>query len=221
MSKIIAFEGIDGCGKSSTIKYILSRLQKEHPQLVVAALDIFTDDIGKRAKEIISKSTIPSLESIIALLDATTHTLYHVVPEILAYNKDCIILLDRGRASFYAYQVAASGFEDYLRGLSEFIDIEDFRVKLNLNYVYLKSSPKRCDELMQGRENLTVMDNREYLKKRASYNGYTLYFDRFVKHGHGKVLTIDCDEYESKNERSGLYDHVYTEFLKTFITEKQ
>ena len=118
---IMAIDGLDGAGKSTLAEYIRQQVESEDTSEIYARLkrrprikvlpilgedDYFYDRLreleGENAKEDngvnVTDTTLAQ-----AVLDATNRTMHTVVPELSHYYD--LIILDRSRASFNAYQL--------------------------------------------------------------------------------------------------------------------
>ncbi|MEA2047283.1 MAG: dTMP kinase [Campylobacterota bacterium] len=99
----VLFEGIDTCGKSTQIEL----LSRKHPEIIVTHEPGGTP-FGKHAREILLKDTLASkrAELLLFLADRAEH-----YQEVIAPNKDCVIISDRGFISGIAYALANGNFD--------------------------------------------------------------------------------------------------------------
>ncbi|MDQ7085003.1 MAG: dTMP kinase [Sulfurovum sp.] len=109
----ILFEGIDTCGKSTQIALIKQR----YPEVLITKEPGGTE-FGKKAREILLSDSLASkrAELLLFLCDRAEH-----YQEVLAVNKDKIVLSDRGFLSGIAYALANEDFDfDTLISLNTF-----------------------------------------------------------------------------------------------------
>ena len=213
MSKplVVCFEGMDGCGKSTLLKYIEASLIRDYPDKHIVAMDIFGND--REVKGAINSAKEFNIETLLALLSATTKTLYKLVPYLIQEGTD-IVLIDRGRASFYAYQCMKGEDTTIFIGLSNYVCDQDVKYKRAPNYVYIKSSIDRCERLMSIRDTKTAMDKRSKEDKLATQIGYDLYFDNLERRGCSEILTIDADRYEINEVNEKAYQLFKEKFVQ-------
>ena len=109
----ILFEGIDTCGKSTQIDLIAHN----HPEIIVTHEPGGTP-FGKKAREILLSDALASkrAELLLFLADRAEH-----YQEVIAPNKDSVIISDRGFLSGLGYALANGDFDfDELVSLNKF-----------------------------------------------------------------------------------------------------
>ena len=109
----ILFEGIDTCGKSTQIEL----LKQNTPDIVVTKEPGGTN-FGKKAREILLNDSLSSKRAELLLFIADRAEHYH---EVIAANKDRVVVSDRGFISGVAYALANDDFKfDELMMLNRF-----------------------------------------------------------------------------------------------------
>lgn len=123
--KYIVFEGMDGTGKSTTIKKIIDWLSHTvQDREVVFTKEAGGTPIGKKIREIILYSTAAkSLTDVLLFLADRCENKHRIIlPNV---DKGNIVLCDR---SFYSSLV----YQGYMN--DNFDEVHDLHVKCNLNY---------------------------------------------------------------------------------------
>ncbi len=162
----ILFEGIDTCGKSTQIELLASK----YPDLITTHEPGGTK-FGQQARNILLSDSIVSkrAELLLFLADRAEH-----YEEVLAPNKDKVVISDRGFLSGIGYALANGDFDfDELVSLNKFALSNHFPDKIilfvtNMETLTLRTSEKELDGIeLRGLEYLiTVQDKmRESLKK--------------------------------------------------------
>ena len=110
----ILFEGIDTCGKSTQIEL----LAQKYPSIVTTHEPGGTKAFGKQAREILLSDSLSSkrAELLLFLADRAEH-----YEEVVAPNKDKVLISDRGFLSGIGYALANGDFDfDELVELNKF-----------------------------------------------------------------------------------------------------
>jgi len=162
----ILFEGIDTCGKSTQIEL----LAETYPNLVTTHEPGGTK-FGQQAREILLSDSIVSkrAELLLFLADRAEH-----YEEVVAPNKDKVVISDRGFLSGIGYALANGDFDfDELVNLNKFALSNHFPDKVilfltNMETLTLRTSEKELDGIeLRGLEYLITVQNkmRESLQK--------------------------------------------------------
>ena len=132
----ILFEGIDTCGKSTQIDLI----SQKYPEIIVTHEPGGTP-FGKKAREILLSDALASkrAELLLFLADRAEH-----YQEVIAPNKDKVIISDRGFLSGIGYALANGDFDfDELVSLNKFALEGHFPDKVILFLTDMKTLEER------------------------------------------------------------------------------
>ncbi len=132
----VLFEGIDTCGKSTQIDLI----SQKHPEIIVTHEPGGTP-FGKKAREILLADALASkrAELLLFLADRAEH-----YQEVIAPNKDKVIISDRGFLSGIGYALANGDFDfDELVSLNKFALEGHFPDKVILFLTDMKTLEER------------------------------------------------------------------------------
>jgi len=162
----ILFEGIDTCGKSTQIEL----LSQKYPS-VVTTHEPGGTKFGQQAREILLSDSIVSkrAELLLFLADRAEH-----YEEIIAPNKDKVVISDRGFLSGIGYALANGDFDfNELVSLNKFALSNHFPDKIiffltNMEILTLRTSEKELDGIeLRGLDYLITVQNKmqESLKK--------------------------------------------------------
>lgn len=183
----IAFEGIDGSGKSSQINMLRGRLEQEsHP--VHQTCEPTTGPIGRMIRDIFSGRMTGDHHTIAGLFVADR--LHHLLNKddgiLLQLESGCTVLTDRYVFSSYAYQGSHVDLEWVIAANSE-----SQRILQPDLHVYLDISVDTAMERLQtGRDMMEIFETRENLEKvKQTYN---LIIDRFGEEQN--ILVIDGEQ---------------------------
>ena len=155
----IPFEGIDTCGKSTQIDLIAQK----HPEIIITHEPGGTP-FGKKAREILLADTFASkrAELLLFLADRAEH-----YQEIIAPNKEKVIISDRGFLSGIGYALANGDFDfDELVSLNKFALEGHFPNKVilfltNMETLTQRTSEKELDGIeLRGLEYLISVQNK-------------------------------------------------------------
>jgi dTMP kinase len=133
--RFICLEGLDGCGKTTQAKLLVSRLKESHNAVYTA--EPSTGRIGSFLKEYCLE-TLTRHSSVVEALLFAADRFEHVQNEIMpALSLGKLVISDRYIYSSLAYQGAAGLDLDWIRKINEhalspdlavFIDVEPFTV---------------------------------------------------------------------------------------------
>jgi len=155
----ILFEGIDTCGKSTQIDLIAQK----YPEIIITHEPGGTP-FGKKAREILLADTLASkrAELLLFLADRAEH-----YQEIIAPNKEKVIISDRGFLSGIGYALANGDFDfDELVSLNRFALEGHFPDKIvlfltNMETLTQRTSEKELDGIeLRGLEYLITVQNK-------------------------------------------------------------
>jgi len=155
----ILFEGIDTCGKSTQIELLADK----YPALVTTHEPGGTK-FGKQAREILLSDSIVSkrAELLLFLADRAEH-----YEEVLAANKDKVVISDRGFLSGIGYALANGDFDfNELVTLNKFALSNHFPNKIilfitNMETLTLRTSEKELDGIeLRGLKYLINVQNK-------------------------------------------------------------
>jgi len=155
----ILFEGIDTCGKSTQIEL----LAQKYPS-VVTTHEPGGTAFGKQAREILLSDSIASkrAELLLFLADRAEH-----YEEVVALNKDKVVISDRGFLSGIGYALANGDFDfDELVSLNKFALSNHFPDKIilfitNMETLTLRTSEKELDGIeLRGLKYLINVQNK-------------------------------------------------------------
>jgi dTMP kinase len=156
---VILFEGIDTCGKSTQIELLAQKFNN-----IIITKEPGGTKFGIKAREILLADSLASkrAELLLFLADRAEH-----YQEIIAPNKDKIIISDRGFLSGIGYALANGDFDfEELVTLNKFALSGDFPDKIilfvtNLETLTQRTSQKELDGIeLRGLEYLMNVQNK-------------------------------------------------------------
>lgn len=107
----ITFEGVEGAGKTTNIKYIAEQIQKKGIDILLTREPGGTD-IGEAIREILISKDFPEMHYITELLLMFAARSEHINKKIIpALEKGTWVLCDRFTDASYAYQGAGRGVD--------------------------------------------------------------------------------------------------------------
>lgn len=183
----IAVEGIDGSGKSSLIKKLVTSMEKLDRD-VVSGPALGSGRYGQWARKLVMSNTLSVHERMDVLSESTIHTTEDFVLPNLMKNK--VVILDRYVGSFYAYQSS----EDKERAMSIYNSKLKYLVKPDI-YIYCNTDVIVCVNRLKAKPDIDNMDYT-YIDKLGVINqNYVNFFDN----SDSRVLTFDGSEKNTKN----------------------
>jgi len=156
------FEGIDTCGKSTQI----ALLKEKHPE-IITTYEPGGTTFGKQAREILLSDSLRSkrAELLLFLADRAEH-----YEEVVAPNKDRLVISDRGFISGLGYALANGDFDfDELVSLNRFALQGHFPDRIilfltDMETLQARTSQKRLDGIeLRGLEYLLRV--QEHMKE--------------------------------------------------------
>jgi len=155
----ILFEGIDTCGKSTQIELLAQKFDD-----IVVTKEPGGTKFGVKAREILLADSLASkrAELLLFLADRAEH-----YEEVVAPNKDKVVISDRGFLSGIGYALANGDFDfDELVSLNKFALSGHFPDKIilfvtNMETLTLRTSEKELDGIeLRGLEYLINVQNK-------------------------------------------------------------
>lgn len=186
-NKFVAFEGIDGSGKSTQIHLLSQRLRQEGHS-VYQTFEPTDSPIGRLIRNVFAHKMKADHRTIAGLFVADR--LHHLLePEegvLSQLNRGNHVLMDRYLFSSYAYQGAHTDLEWVIEA-----NAESARLLVPDLYVYLDITPEvSLERLRSGREELELFETLENLKK--VYGMYMKILERFGK--EQEILVVDGNQ---------------------------
>jgi dTMP kinase len=157
--KFITFEGIDGSGKSTIMKFVFKKL-KNNGYNVISTYEPTNTKIGKYVQRYIEENSDPFLTTLTFIADRMQHN-----KEIIKWlTNGKIVLCDRYVESTYAYQGAQ---------LEDFIDKPIYWLKdLSSNHIIVPDrtyifliDPDKSIKRIKNREKLISFEKASFLDK--------------------------------------------------------
>lgn len=183
----IAVEGVDGSGKSTLIKRLVSNMERVGREAVFGPA-LGSGRYGHWARKLVMSNTLSVEDRMQVLVDSTTHTVEDFLLPNLMNNK--IVILDRYVASFYAYQSS----ENKDLALSLYNKKLKYLVKPDF-YIYCNTDLKVCVDRLKVKPDIDNMDRTYIDKLGAITQNYLKFFDKT----DSKVLTFDGAEKNTKD----------------------
>lgn len=181
---IIAFEGMDGSGKTSlatSFPNLLSKLHEIKELQLCRPIKVFQTHVFEHTPEAIAymqnmkAGNLSELEIGLGALYNSHRFLNSALPE-LAKQYD-VILIDRCRASFLAYQIYGAGL-DRLRDTYDYILEQELLSNVTPDYIYLKTELKETEKLIKKRNvKKDHYDNKKSEFKKRMKQGYEEFFN--------------------------------------------
>jgi len=183
-AKFIAFEGIDGSGKSTQID-LLARRMKENNHPVYQTFEPTDSPIGRLIRDVFAHRMEADHRTIAGLFvaDRLHHLLEPKSGVLEQMRRGKNVVMDRYLFSSYAYQGAHTDLEWIINANAE----SDRLLRPDL-YVFLDITPEvSLERLRSGREELELFETLENLKK--VYEMYRLILERFGE--EQEILIVD------------------------------
>ena len=187
MNKFVTFEGMEGVGKSSVIRYINEKLKERSIKTVVTREPGGTKVADKLRDLVLSnheESILPETELMLLLAARKQHIEHFIRPHL---QKGYLVISDRFFDATYAYQCGG-------RGLSTSV-LEKLNELLGLNFhpdfTFLLDAPiNTCLDRLKNREKSDRFDTEDlefFRKVKRSY------LNR-AKADPDRIVTINCDK---------------------------
>ena len=174
MKKFIAFEGLDGCGKTTQIRLFASSLKKVKKAYFLTREPGGTK-VAEKVREILVKKSCENFSSITELLLIYAARHEHLKEKVIPNLKKKIVLCDRFFYSTYCYQILANDISmSYLNFLHKnfaFNLLPDINILLLIDpNISIKRSLK-----------IKNIENRFEKKSRAFHNKVSKGFESISK----------------------------------------
>lgn len=184
--KLIVFEGGEGCGKSTQIRMLTERLQKEEV-LLIATKEPGGTPIADKIREIFlyqnSEPIIPKTELFLLLASRAQHVNQKIMP---ALKEGKHVICDRFSGSTYAYQIGARKMPN-----ASFIEAMDAYARDGVEpdlVIFLDIDPEiGLARKKAGNDELTRLDKEE-LDFHRKIRGH---FKKLAKHHDDTWLEFD------------------------------
>lgn len=183
-TKFIAFEGIDGSGKSTQIE-LLARRMKENNYPVYQTFEPTDGPVGRLIRDVFAHKIEADHRTIAGLFvaDRLHHLLESENGVLAQMRRGKNIIMDRYLFSSYAYQGAHTDLEWVIDANAE----SDRLLRPDL-YVFLDITPEESlERLKSGRDELELFETLENLEK--VYEMYRIILDRFRE--EQEILIVD------------------------------
>ncbi|MCX8194307.1 MAG: dTMP kinase [Candidatus Pacearchaeota archaeon] len=181
--KLITFEGVDGCGKTTVLNKVFEFFNKKYPNRFLKARDPGTTEIGEKIRKLLLYKNMNKWTEFNLFLAARAQ----LVNEFLIPNikKGKIVLLDR----FYDSTIAYQGFRNGVP-LEMIVDynkkIKVIEPDLTLLFdLPLEEAQKR---ILSDKRNLTVFDKENIEQHKKVHKGYKWIAKKYKK----RVNVIDA-----------------------------
>lgn len=239
---IMAIDGLDGAGKSTLAEYIKRQVESEDTSELYAhlkrrprvkVLPILGEDgyFYDRLQELEGENTkedngvnVSDITLAQAVLDATNRTMHIVVPELSHYYD--LIILDRSRASFNAYQLHMQQLGEYRQAWLNSIQ-KDYELLGAVKVIYLSASSDLRRKLLTARSAMDDLDRMSLEYEPALIDGMNEYFGVLdAKYNPAdtddetapKNLIVDMDLlFKSTNDNQQRLRAIYQAFISNWM----
>lgn len=184
-----AFDGLDGCGKSSAVTYFGDYIKKQYNQTFFHTREIGGTDLAEDIRQIVLRRPSADTDPVtdLLLIEAARNEQRRFVADFVEYNPFTAVISDRCEASTYAYQVSAGKVSEKL-----FFQLEELHLIKPSVYVYLKTTPEVAFLRMQKRGVSDKFENKNLDFFKDAAFGYDEYFQMIEDQGK-EVVALYCD----------------------------
>lgn len=158
---LIAFEGIEGCGKTTQAKLLYEKLQKNKISSILTKEPGGGTEANKQIREILLKTDDLNVytELFLFFADRAEHFTKEIIPSLSARK---IVITDRCSASSIAYQYYGGGLDRKIYGFIKKADeIARHHQEINLNILLDGPVEAGLKRVKESRDTLTSFEKRE------------------------------------------------------------
>lgn len=234
---VVCFDGPDGCGKTSSIEALEKFLSTYHQgvseerNLKVKIISILGEsDDALAFRERLKEGKVKGISAALEVLVITTRMLWERIPELIEEGYD-VILVDRSRASFYAYQLAVFGNEILSPVFEQLLRL-DSQTPHVIDYFYIKTS---LDDAIK---NITARAKQEGIKSisKESIDGFPIEtkklnhqaYDEFFLGSHFLRSYLSSSEFVTTLDASAVrascgdgVAHLHAAVIENFLAKYQ
>lgn len=219
---VLAVDGIDGSGKTTLIRYLkqqLENLHKEPMWQLPRPIRVYSEHVLKstpQAEHFYGMMESSTLDDIDIALGALYHSSFHL-KHILKNVKQQydVILIDRFRPSFLAYQIHADGLSCFQDVFEAVLDSEH-RQEITPDYFYLRSSLERSEKLLGKRKDKqSYHDGKSDKYKEKLLQGYDEFFYSSRYNFATNTIRVNLDLFEQEHGKG--VDIFLQEMFSKFI----
>lgn len=182
---LIAFEGIDGAGKSTIAQSIFEYLQEKGVEVILTAQPSDTE-LGNNVRTIINtppSTTISPMFELFLFLADRAENVNKIIKPALEQGK--IVLVDRYSASSLAYQGYGRGID--INMIKNFNKLATENTAPDLT-IYLRIDPELAHKRLEQRGKLTSFEQDNSFMQRVSKGFDTIFL------GDQNVKTLDASK---------------------------
>lgn len=161
MNKLITFEGVDGCGKSTQLKRAAAYLRGQGGD-VVTTFEPGDTGLGKEIRQLLLAGEfvpVAEAELLMFLADRAQHVREVILPALAA---GAWVLCDRYSDSTLAYQLAARKLNEHVSNLNDMLGFAECGVHPTLTLwfdVPVPEAMRRMQERVDAGEKATRLDD--------------------------------------------------------------
>jgi len=191
VNRLITFEGVDGCGKSTQLSCAAEYLRRQG-QAVVTSFEPGDSPLGKKIRQLLLSGEfipVPEAELLLFLADRAQHVQEVIRP---ALEADAWVLCDRYSDSTLAYQLAARKLSDNANDLKQMLSFAECGVSPALTLwfdVPVAVAFERMKKRAAAGEKATRLDEEAIsFHERVA----EAFFDQFKADATGRIQRIDA-----------------------------
>lgn len=203
---ILAVDGMDGSGKTTVIGYIKKRLETLHQDplwQLKRPIKVYSEHVFRMSLEgsmFYRSMQGGDLDDMTIALGAIYNSGRYLQkihsPEI--YNEYDVILIDRFRPSFLAYQIYGENLNCFHDVYQQVLD-EEHQKGMTPDYLYLRSSVGRSNRLLEGKtEEKSYHDKKDRSFKTRLLKGYDDFFYTDKYNFAKNTIRVDVDKLEEE-----------------------
>lgn len=190
MNRLITFEGVDGCGKSTQLKLAAAWLQARG-ETVVTTFEPGDTALGQELRRLLlAGEFVPSAEAelLLFLADRAQHVREKMMPALAAGSW---VLCDRYSDSTLAYQLAARKLADSSLDLSEMLRFAECGITPALTLWFdlpVSAAAKRMQKRAEAGEKATRLDDEAISFHQRVAEAFATQFEN----DSGRIVRIDA-----------------------------